>query len=70
MVSTRFEEGIEARSGESFFGWKCLLCGEVIDSRILANRKSHAEALPQRARVCRNFSVPAQSTGRKRKTRA
>jgi hypothetical protein len=25
--------------GEQFWGWKCLICGEIIDPVILANRQ-------------------------------
>jgi hypothetical protein len=48
-------------SGQSFSGWQCLLCGDVIDSVIIANRKSHAEPTPSRARL--PGSVPV-GTGR------
>lgn len=48
-------------SGESISGWQCLLCGDVIDSVIVANRKGHAEPTSNRARP--PGSVPA-GTGR------
>ena len=51
MVPTRLEEAVGAASGESISGWKCLLCGEVIDSVITANRKSYQEPVPSRARL-------------------
>jgi len=51
MVLTRMEEAVGATSGESISGWKCLLCGEVIDSVITANRKSYQEPVPSRARL-------------------
>ena len=41
----------DAVSGESVFGCQCLLCGEVIDSIIEANRKGHRESMPNRARL-------------------
>ena len=51
MVSTRLEEATGATSGESFSGWKCLLCGEVIDSVIAANRLGHLEPRSSHARL-------------------
>ena len=41
----------DAVSGESVSGCQCLLCGEVIDSVIEANRKGHLEPMPNRARL-------------------
>ena len=26
-------------AGEEFWGWKCLICGDIVDSVILENRK-------------------------------
>jgi hypothetical protein len=69
MVPTRLEEGIDARSGECSFGWKCVLCGEVIDSLIMANRKGHHEPLPHRARP-RSCMLTARSRGLKHRTKA
>lgn len=40
----------DSMSGESISGWQCLLCGDVIDSVIEANRKGHLEPTPSRAR--------------------
>jgi hypothetical protein len=37
MVTTRLEDA--GSSTLCFFGWQCLLCGEVIDSVINVNRK-------------------------------
>ena len=51
MVPTRLEEAVGATSGESISGWKCLLCGEVIDSVIAANRKGRQEPMAGRARL-------------------
>ena|GEM_PF-398084 len=51
----------DAVSGESTSGWQCLLCGDVIDSVIVANRKGHTEPMSNRARL--PGSVPA-GTGR------
>jgi len=51
MVPTRLEEAVGATSGESICGWKCLLCGEVIDSVIAANRKGKQEPMSSRARL-------------------
>jgi hypothetical protein len=37
MVTLRLED--VASSSLCFSGWQCLMCGEVIDSVIIANRK-------------------------------
>ncbi len=31
-------------------GWRCLLCGEILDSVIVANRTGHREPMLDRAR--------------------
>lgn len=51
----------DVMSGESISGWQCLLCGDVTDSGIVANRKGHVEPVLNRARL--PGSVPA-GTGR------
>ncbi len=66
MVPTRLEEAVGATSGESISGWKCLLCGEVIDSVIAANRKGHQEPMPSRARLPYGTAL-AKARGSKRK---
>ncbi len=65
MVPARLEEAAGVTSGESLSGWKCLLCGEVIDSVIAANRKHHLEPKRNRARL-RNSTVPARAGASKR----
>ncbi len=51
MVATSLEEAADVTSGGSLSGWKCLLCGEVIDSVIAANRKHRQEPKQNRARL-------------------
>lgn len=65
MVATRLEEAAGVTSGGSLSGWKCLLCGEVIDSVIAANRKHHDEPKRNRARL-RNSAMPARAGVSKR----
>jgi len=48
MVTTRLEEA--ESSTPCFIGWQCLLCGEVVDSGIKANRKGHQELRRDRTR--------------------
>ena len=68
MVPARLEEAVGATSGEPTCGWRCLLCGEVIDSVIAANRKGHPELLPNRPRPHYPISIAlAKSGGPKRK---
>jgi hypothetical protein len=48
MMAIKMNEGV---SDHSMPGWRCLLCGDVIDSVIEANRKGHHEPTPSRARL-------------------
>ena len=48
----------ELATAEAVAGWRCLLCGEAIDSGIEANRLSHCPPLRSRARV--PGSLPAR----------
>ena len=53
MVTIRLEDA--GSSSLSFSGWQCLLCGEVIDSVITANRKElHG---PTGSRGCVRYGV-------------
>ena len=70
MVPTWLEETADAISGESFSGWKCLLCGEVIDSVIAANRQGHQEPMPHRARLQYGIVLAKFRGGRRKETRA
>ena len=38
---------------EYFFGWRCILCGEIVDQTILENRSHWGESakVPMRRRV-------------------
>jgi len=65
MVPTRLEEAAGVTSGGSLSGWKCLLCGEVIDSVIAANRKHPQEPKRHRARLP-NGAVPAKAGASRR----
>jgi hypothetical protein len=42
---------VELATSEAVPGWRCLLCGEVTDSVIEANRKGHSEPVRNRARL-------------------
>ncbi len=58
MISTRMKE---AMSGDTAFGWRCLLCGETTDAGIEKNRQNHRE--PDRVRA-RLPGAPPVGTGR------
>ena len=66
MVTCSLEDVVATAGCESFIGWKCLLCGEVTDSVITANRQGHQEPMPNRARLPYG-TVLAKSRGPKRK---
>jgi len=57
MVTIRLEDA--GSSSLWYFGWQCLLCGEVIDSVITAHRKVFHGPMGRRGRV--RYAV---STGR------
>ena len=40
MVSITLEDQEGSPLGEPILGWRCLLCGGVVDETIVANRKS------------------------------
>jgi hypothetical protein len=59
----------EAASCESVSGWRCLLCGEVIDSGVITNRNGHPQPVRNLARP--PGTLPAGSGSPQRKvTRA
>lgn len=33
--------------GEHFFGWRCVICGEIVDGVILGNRRYSATLCPK-----------------------
>ena len=65
MVAIKLED--TGSSTLCFSGWQCLLCGEIVDLGIKANRKSHLE--PRRNRARPHGTVLAGSGGPKRRAR-
>ena len=50
MVTIKLEDRKGSISFEALPGWRCLLCGEVVDPGILANRAGQQEATRSGAR--------------------
>jgi hypothetical protein len=50
MVKITLEDVGGSTTRDTFFGWQCLLCGEIIDPGIVANRKGHQEPTRNRSR--------------------
>ncbi len=50
MVQDVFEDLEDDTGSLSFEGWRCLLCGEILDPVIATNRRSHPTPLLGRAR--------------------
>ncbi len=48
MVSVTLEDAEWSRSREPSLGWRCLLCGEVVDPTIADNRKIRPKPLPRK----------------------
>ena len=42
MCQERFVTGELGRVAESYEGWRCLLCGEIVDPVIVSNRRLSA----------------------------
>ncbi len=41
MISDRFQDLQDSTGHIHFYGTRCLVCGEVLDSTILENRRKH-----------------------------
>ncbi len=55
MVVIQLADAMSTAGGHSLYGWRCLLCGEVLDSAIEGNRKGHAR--PKKDSIRRPFGV-------------
>ena len=53
MVEETFVDLQAESGGGSFMGWRCIICGEILDPLILQNRTLHPE--PQYRRVRPNI---------------
>ncbi len=49
----------DSMKGEALAGWRCLLCGDVVDAVIAANRKNHEEPRHSRARLPGSLPIGA-----------
>jgi len=64
MVEETFVDRETSPSVSSFTGWRCLICGEILDPIILEHRRAQREPMIGRARVCsRRASVSTQVQG-------
>ena len=50
MAQEVFEDLLDDTGSLSFKGWRCLICGEILDPVIANNRWAHPEPLVGRAR--------------------
>ncbi len=50
MVRDMFEDIADDTGAIHFSGWRCLMCGEILDPVISANRQGHREPLLGRSR--------------------
>ncbi len=66
MVSIRLEDAESTTAPDPIEGWRCLLCGEVIDPVILAHREGRHELSRDRAR--RRYGVLLAGAGGPRRT--
>lgn len=49
MIHERFQDVIEL-----FFGWRCVICGEVFDDAVWQNRKKEKDGGTKRKNAIRN----------------
>ena len=66
MVEETFVDRETSPSVSSFTGWRCLICGEILDPLILEHRRAQREPMIGRARVSprsRRASVSTQVQG-------
>lgn len=56
MVHERFYDYLDETGKYQFNGWRCLVCGDIVDPVILGNRKSKIHLKPKTMRK-RNFSL-------------
>ncbi len=52
MASIALDDQESSPLGEPILGWRCLLCGEVVDETIVANRKSVRKPEHRRKAIC------------------
>ncbi len=50
MVRDAFEDMQDDTGTLSFYGWRCITCGEIVDPLILSNREGKHSPLIGRAR--------------------
>ena len=50
MVVDRFDDFRDDTGEFNFKAWRCLTCGEIIDSVIISNRQKHVPPLSNRNR--------------------
>ncbi|MBI4401828.1 MAG: hypothetical protein HY581_09380 [Nitrospirae bacterium] len=50
MVEDVFEDLRDDTGSLNFTGWRCIICGEILDPVIVTNRESRPEPLLGRAR--------------------
>ncbi|HXN07145.1 MAG TPA: hypothetical protein VN944_08800 [Nitrospiria bacterium] len=50
MIREKFLDILDDTGKFSFFGWRCLLCGEVTDPTILAHRRKQTRPMISRNR--------------------
>jgi hypothetical protein len=50
MVSERFLDHLDDTGKFAFYGWRCLICGEIMDPIILAHRKNKIRPIHSRNR--------------------
>lgn len=50
MVYESFDDIRDDTGSLSFYGWRCLLCGEILDPIILSNRRNKPQPFESKTR--------------------
>jgi hypothetical protein len=55
MVPDVFEDLRDDTGALCFYGWRCVICGEILDKTILDNREAAAPPFPRSERKRKSF---------------
>lgn len=69
MVAMRLEDAESSTSCEPVVGWRCLLCGEVIDHEIKAHRQCSYQPAKNRARPPSGIMLERRAAPKRKEAR-
>ena len=69
MVTIKLEDAEGSTSRDPILGWRCLLCGEVLDSDIKAHRQRRHPPVKSRARLPSGLMLERKTALKRKETR-